>query len=85
MDFTSPLARGTLVARYKRFFTDVVLDDGGIGAVVAAADRLHVCRLQLGLGRCALKRHGVWTEPGLIFHDHDVTVLIDDQRSGGGY
>jgi len=28
MDFPSPLARGTLVSRYKRFFADVVLDDG---------------------------------------------------------
>ncbi len=28
MDFPSPLARGTLVARYKRFFADVALDDG---------------------------------------------------------
>jgi len=28
MNFPSPLARGTLVARYKRFFADVVLDDG---------------------------------------------------------
>lgn len=29
MKFTSPLARGTLVQRYKRFFADVALDDGG--------------------------------------------------------
>lgn len=28
MDFPSPLRRGRLVARYKRFFADVVLDDG---------------------------------------------------------
>jgi sugar fermentation stimulation protein A len=28
MDFPSPLARGRLVSRYKRFFADVVLDDG---------------------------------------------------------
>ena len=28
MDFASPLIRGRLVARYKRFFADVVLDDG---------------------------------------------------------
>ena len=28
MLFPSPLARGTLVARYKRFFADVALDDG---------------------------------------------------------
>ena len=28
MDFASPLAHGRLVARYKRFFADVVLDDG---------------------------------------------------------
>jgi len=28
MDFPSPLQRGTLTARYKRFFADVVLDDG---------------------------------------------------------
>jgi sugar fermentation stimulation protein A len=28
MDFPSPLARGTLVSRYKRFFADVALDDG---------------------------------------------------------
>jgi sugar fermentation stimulation protein A len=28
MDFSSPLARGTLVSRYKRFFADVALDDG---------------------------------------------------------
>lgn len=28
MDFPSPLARGVLVARYKRFFADVALDDG---------------------------------------------------------
>jgi len=28
MQFPSPLIRGTLVARYKRFFADVVLDDG---------------------------------------------------------
>lgn len=28
MDFPSPLARGALVSRYKRFFADVVLDDG---------------------------------------------------------
>ncbi|HEX3366665.1 DNA/RNA nuclease SfsA [Phenylobacterium sp.] len=28
MDFPSPLARGTLVSRYKRFFADVTLDDG---------------------------------------------------------
>jgi sugar fermentation stimulation protein A len=29
MDFPQPLKRGTLVARYKRFFADVALDDGG--------------------------------------------------------
>jgi sugar fermentation stimulation protein A len=28
MDFPSPLARGRLVSRYKRFFADVALDDG---------------------------------------------------------
>ncbi len=28
MDFPQPLSRGTLTARYKRFFADVVLDDG---------------------------------------------------------
>lgn len=28
MQFPSPLARGTLVSRYKRFFADVALDDG---------------------------------------------------------
>lgn len=28
MDFPSPLTRGRLVSRYKRFFADVVLDDG---------------------------------------------------------
>jgi sugar fermentation stimulation protein A len=28
MNFPSPLARGRLVQRYKRFFADVVLDDG---------------------------------------------------------
>lgn len=28
MDFPQPLQRGALVARYKRFFADVVLDDG---------------------------------------------------------
>ncbi|WP_309644145.1 DNA/RNA nuclease SfsA [Phenylobacterium sp.] len=28
MEFPQPLARGVLVSRYKRFFADVVLDDG---------------------------------------------------------
>ena len=28
MEFISPLERGTLVARYKRFFADVAMDDG---------------------------------------------------------
>lgn len=28
MDFSSPLARGVLISRYKRFFADVALDDG---------------------------------------------------------
>lgn len=28
MDFAQPLARGALVSRYKRFFADVLLDDG---------------------------------------------------------
>ena len=28
MDFPGPLARGALVSRYKRFFADVMLDDG---------------------------------------------------------
>lgn len=28
MDFAQPLMRGTLVSRYKRFFADVVLEDG---------------------------------------------------------
>lgn len=28
MEFPQPLVRGTLVSRYKRFFADVVLDDG---------------------------------------------------------
>ena len=28
MQFAAPLTRGTLVSRYKRFFADVVLDDG---------------------------------------------------------
>ena len=30
MDFPTPLLRGRLVERYKRFFADVDLDDGGI-------------------------------------------------------
>ena len=29
MDFPQPLARGVLVRRYKRFFADVALEDGG--------------------------------------------------------
>jgi len=28
MDFSSPLERGVLISRYKRFFADVLLDDG---------------------------------------------------------
>ena len=28
MDFPQPLMRGTLVSRYKRFFADVILEDG---------------------------------------------------------
>jgi len=28
MDFPSPLIRGRLLQRYKRFFADVVMDDG---------------------------------------------------------
>ena len=28
MEFARPLERGVLVSRYKRFFADVVLDDG---------------------------------------------------------
>ena len=28
MNFPSPLAHGQLVSRYKRFFADVLLDDG---------------------------------------------------------
>ena len=28
MEFARPLVRGQLVSRYKRFFADVVLDDG---------------------------------------------------------
>ena len=28
MDFSAPLIRGRLVSRYKRFFADVILDDG---------------------------------------------------------
>lgn len=28
MDFPQPLMRGTLVSRYKRFFADVVMEDG---------------------------------------------------------
>ncbi len=28
MDFPQPLTRATLVSRYKRFFADVVLEDG---------------------------------------------------------
>jgi len=29
MQFPQPLARGRLVQRYKRFFADIALDDGG--------------------------------------------------------
>ncbi|MEC9259704.1 MAG: DNA/RNA nuclease SfsA, partial [Pseudomonadota bacterium] len=28
MQFTSPLLRGTLLKRYKRFFADILLDSG---------------------------------------------------------
>ena len=28
MRFAAPLVRGTLLRRYKRFFADVLLDDG---------------------------------------------------------
>ena len=28
MDFPSPLTPGRLVSRYKRFFADVILEDG---------------------------------------------------------
>ena len=34
MKFPQPLERGVLVQRYKRFFADVVLDDGTVTSQV---------------------------------------------------
>jgi hypothetical protein len=53
---------------------DVLLDDDGIRAVIAAAHALHVGGLQEGPGRAALKGDRFRTEPGLVFHDHDMAV-----------
>ena len=46
MQFTSPLLRGTLLKRYKRFFADILLDSGeqitahcpNTGAMTGCAD-----------------------------------------------
>ena len=46
---------------------DMLLDDVRVGAIVAAADALHVRRLQQWHGFCKLERHGIRTEPRLVF------------------
>ena len=55
MDFSQPLKRGTLVSRYKRFFADVVLDDGT--AITAHCPNPGA---MLGLNAPGL---GVWVSP----------------------
>jgi hypothetical protein len=57
---------------------DVLPDDSGIGTVVTAAYQLHIRGLQKRLGRSALKRHGIGTEPRFVFHDNDVAGIVDD-------
>ena len=46
MDFPQPLQRATLVSRYKRFFADVVLEDGRFATVLTINDRM--CRWPIG-------------------------------------
>ncbi len=62
---------------------DMLLNDGGIGAVIAASDGLHIGGLKEGHGGAALKVGGVGAEPGFILHDNDAAILVDDQRAGG--
>jgi hypothetical protein len=56
----------------------VLLDDGGIGAVVAASYRDHVGGLEPGLGRSALKSNSLGAEPRFIFHDDQMAISADD-------
>src|ERR1700677_4604871 len=65
---------------------DVLSDDCGIGAVITAADSLHVSRLQQRLRGRALKRYSFRPPPSLVFHDDDMAVVVDNQGgvwSGG--
>jgi sugar fermentation stimulation protein A len=58
MRFAEPLLRGTLMRRYKRFFADVVLDDGASvtahcpnpGSMLSVASRARKsgCRGRMG-------------------------------------
>ena len=59
---------------------DVLFDNGRIGAVIAASNRLHVCRLQQRHSGAALERHGFRAKPRLIFHNDDMALAVHHQR-----
>ena len=62
---------------------DVLFDDGGVRAVVAASYGLHIFGLKERPSDAGLKRDAVGAEPGLILHHDYVAFLVTTSGAAG--